>query len=79
MENFRRISSDDMLMEQVEEALRMTPEQRFRAGGELFDAACRFALAGIRGTFPGASEQECLARLKQRFAWADELDPAVRP
>ena len=79
MENIRRIDSDDMLMEQVEQAQRMTPEERFRAGAELFDAGCRFALAGIRGTFPAATEEECLARLKQRFAWADELSPAVRP
>lgn len=79
MESIRRIDSDDMLMEQVEQALRMTPEERFRAGGELFDAGCRFALAGIRGSFPGASEEECLSRLRQRLAWADELSPAVRP
>jgi hypothetical protein len=79
MENIRRIDSDDMLMEQVEQALRMTPEERFRAGGELFDAGCRFALAGIRGTFPGADEEECLLRLRQRFAWVEQSEPAVRP
>jgi hypothetical protein len=79
MENIRHIDSDDMLMEQVEQALRMTPEERFRAGGELFDAGCRFTLAGIRGSFPGASEEECLEHLKERLAWADELQPAARP
>ena len=79
MENIRRIDSDDMLMEQVEQALRMTPEERFRAGGELFDAGCRFALAGIRGNFPSADEEECLLRLRQRLAWADELTAPARP
>ena len=79
METIRRIDSDDMLMEQVEQALRMTPEERFRAGGELFDAGCRFALAGIRGSFPDASEEECMERLRQRFAWVEELELPVRP
>lgn len=79
MKDIKRVNSDDMLMEQVEQARRMTPEQKFRAGGQLFDAGCQFALAGIRGSFPGASEEECLARLKRRFALADKLHPGVRP
>ena len=79
MNDLKFVDSDDMLMEQVEQARRMTPEQKFRAGGQLFDAACRFALAGIRGSFPGASEEECLARLKRRFALVDEIYPGVRP
>jgi hypothetical protein len=79
MEPMRMIDSDDMLLEQVEQALAMTPEERFRAGGELFDAGCRFALMGIRSNFPGAGEAECLERLRQRLAWADELYEPVRP
>jgi hypothetical protein len=78
-DGIRRLDSNDMLMEQVEQALRMTPEERFRAGGELFDAGCRFAMAGIRGTFHGASDEECFKRLKQRIAWVEELEPATRP
>lgn len=79
MNDIKLVTSDDMLMEQVEQARRMTPEQKFRAGGELFDAACRFALAGIRGSFPHASDEECLIRLKRRFALVDEMYPGVRP
>ncbi len=79
METMRMIDSDDMLLEQVEQALAMTPEERFRAGGELFDAGCRFALMGIRSNFPDASDEECLERLRQRLAWADELHPPARP
>ncbi len=79
MENIRMVDSDDMLLEQVEQALAMTPEERFRAGGVLFDAGCRFALIGIRGNFPNASDEECLERLRQRLAWADELHAPVRP
>lgn len=63
------MGSDDRLLEQVEPALAMTPEERFRAGGGLFDAGCRFALMGIRRKFPNASEAECLERLPQRLAW----------
>ena len=74
MNDLKFVDSDDMLMEQAEQALRMTPGQRFRAGAELFDAACRFSLAGIRSNFPGATERECLERLRQRLVWADELE-----
>ena len=79
MHAIKPITSDDMFIEQVEQALRMTPAQRFRAGAELFDAACRFSLAGIRSNFPGASREECLERLRQRLAWAEELEGTARP
>ena len=79
MENIRRIDSDDMLMEQVEQALSMTPEERFRAGGELFDAGCMVAFGGIRGYFPRASVEECLFRLKLRYQVVAEADSVWRP
>ena len=79
MNDIKTLSSDDMFIEQVEQALRMTPAQRFHAGAELFDAACRFSLAGIRSNFPGASQEECLERLRQRLVWAEELEGAARP
>ena len=63
MEPMRVIDSDDMPMEQVEQAL----------------AGCRFALMGIRINFPSASEEECLERLRQRLAWSDELHEPVHP
>ena len=79
METMRIIDQDDMLLEQVDQALAMTPEQRFRAGGELFDAGCRFALMGIRGNFPNASDDECVERLRRRLECADELYGTVHP
>ena len=79
MNDIKPVTSDDMLMEQVEQARRMTPGQRFLAGAELFDAACRFSLAGIRSNFPGASKAECLERLRQRLVWAEELEGTARP
>ena len=68
-----------MLQEQVEQARKMTPEQKFRAGGQLFDASCRFALADIRERLPHASDAECLLRLKRRFEIADSRFPGFRP
>ncbi len=52
MNDLKSVDSADMLMEQVEQARRMTPEQKFRAGGQLFDAACRFPSPASAGVFP---------------------------
>jgi hypothetical protein len=35
---------------------------------ELFEAACRITLAGIRNQFPDASEHQCLEILRERLA-----------
>jgi hypothetical protein len=79
MDDLKPVTSDDMLMAQVEQALRMTPEERFRAGGQLFDATCRFSLAGIRSNFPMASDSECVERLRQRLSWSESLESPQRP
>jgi hypothetical protein len=60
--------------EDIEQARRMTPAQRFWAGGELFDEACRWTLAGIRHQHPGISEGEALAELRRRLAVAQEME-----
>ena len=56
--------------EDLEQARRMTPEQKFRAGGDLFDAACRWTLAGIRHQNPGISEQQAFEELRRRLSLA---------
>jgi hypothetical protein len=56
-----RLDADD-----IAQARRMTGAQRLRAGGELFDDACRWTLAGIRAQHAGISESECLAELRRR-------------
>jgi hypothetical protein len=60
--------------EDIERARRMTPSQKFRAGGELFDDACRWTLAGIRRDFPGISDADAMAELRRRVALDDEDD-----
>jgi hypothetical protein len=60
--------------EDVEQARRMTPQQRLAAGGELFDDACRWALAGIRHQNPGISDADALAELRRRVAMGERLE-----
>jgi len=57
--------------EDIEQARRMTGSQKLRAGGDLFDDACRWTLAGIRNQNPGISEEAAMAELKRRV---DEED-----
>jgi hypothetical protein len=56
--------------EDLEQARRMTPEQKFRAGGDLFDAACRWTLAGIRQQNPGITDTQALQELRRRLSLA---------
>lgn len=77
MENIRHIDSDDMLMEQVEQALRMTPEERVWAGVELFESWRLLARAGITGSFPNADEALIQQKLEERLAIARMLDGRV--
>jgi len=77
MENIRHIDSDDMLMEQVEQALRMTPEERVWAGVELFESWRLLARAGICGTFPNADESVIQQKMEDRLAIARMLDGRV--
>jgi hypothetical protein len=58
--------------EDIEQARRMTGTQKLRAGGDLFDDACRWTLAGIRADHPGISEADALAELKRRVAMDDD-------
>lgn len=62
--------------EALEQARRMSPEEKLRAGGELFDEACRWTLAGIRHQHPGITDEDALAELRRRVA---SPAPAVWP
>jgi hypothetical protein len=63
---------DQLDREDIEQARRMTPSQKLRAGAELFDDACRWTLAGIRRDFPGISDADAMAELRRRVALDDE-------
>jgi hypothetical protein len=58
--------------EDIEQARRMTPSQKLRAGGDLFDEACRWTLAGIRHDHPGITPEAALAELRRRLEMDDQ-------
>ena len=58
---------DELYREEILEARAMSPEDKIRAGQQLFEAACRVTLAGIRNQNPGISEERCLEILRQRL------------
>jgi hypothetical protein len=57
--------------EDIEQARRMTGSQKLRAGGDLFDDACRWTLAGIRADHPGISDTDAMSELRRRVAMED--------
>ena len=54
--------------EDLEQARRMTPAQKLWAGGELFDDACRWTLAGIRNQHPEFTPEQAERFLKEGAA-----------
>jgi hypothetical protein len=60
--------------EDIEQARRMTPEERLRAGAELFEYACRITISGIRAANPGADDAKVLRILRERIALDDEIE-----
>lgn len=72
------MSLDDLISqldaEDIEQARRMTPSQKLRAGGDLFDDACRWTLAGIRNQHPQFTPEQAMDELRRRLdvAEADE-------
>jgi hypothetical protein len=59
--------------EEIEDARRLTPAQRFLAGPELFDLAAEFAFAGIRMQNPSFSEQQVRAEFRRRLQIAERV------
>jgi len=58
----QQLDADD-----IERARRMTGSEKMRMGGDLFDEACRWTLAGIRNENPGISEADALEELRRRI------------
>ena len=65
---------DELYREELIEARAMSPEQKLLAGQQLFEAACRITMAGIRNQFPDASEAQCRAILRQRLEYQRRLE-----
>ena len=70
---------DELYREEVLEARAMAPIDKIRAGQQLFEAACRITLAGIRNQHPTASEEECLENLRQRLILQRRLEEKDAP
>lgn len=51
----------------IEQARRMTFEERFLAGAQLFEMACNVSRAGIRAQYPEADDDEVEQRLRDRI------------
>lgn len=62
VELLRQLETEDL-----EQARSMSIAEKFRAGGDLFDDACRWTLAGIKAQFPGISPSEARAELLRRL------------
>ena len=70
--------ADTLYWEKVERARTMKPEDRMKAGPELFDYACSITLTALHEQMPRASEAELLAVLRQRLAIKRQLEEASR-
>lgn len=53
--------------EKIERARRMTPAEKFFAGPELFENACKWMRTGIRSQFPDADDQRVEEILAERL------------
>jgi hypothetical protein len=49
----------------IRQARAMSPEMKFRAGGDLFVEACHWSLAGLAKRFPKMDESALRQRLAQ--------------
>jgi hypothetical protein len=65
---------DELYREEVLEARAMSLADKVRAGQQLFEAACRITLAGIRHQNPGATEEQCREILRQRLILQRKLE-----
>jgi len=62
---------DRLYFREIEDARRMTPEQKLLAGGDLFDYACEITKAGIRAEHPDADENEVRRIFRERLELAE--------
>jgi len=51
----------------IRQARALSPEMKFRAGGDLFEEACMWSLAGIAARSPHLSPQECREKLRKQI------------
>lgn len=75
----KRVPYDPSLPERldIEAFHRMSDDEKFLAGPQLFDLACRVALDGIRHDFPGATKEERQRMLHERVEMLRRMEGDV--
>ena len=69
---------DELYREEVLDARKMSPEDKFLAGEELFEYASSITLAGIRTQNPGFTEEDCRRELERRLELRKRMDRRTR-
>jgi hypothetical protein len=65
---------DQLYREEVLEARKMAPEEKFLAGEELFEYACSITLAGIKSQNPEFSDEDCRRELERRLQLEERME-----
>jgi hypothetical protein len=65
---------DELYREEVLEARKMTPEEKFLAGEQLFEYACSITLAGIKSQNPEFTDEDCRRELERRLDMRERMD-----
>ena len=65
---------DQLTREDIAQARRTPPSLKLRAGGDRFDEACRWMLAGIRHENPEISDSAALDELRRRLSISAKLE-----
>jgi len=66
--------SDELYREKVLEARKMSPEQKFLLGEELFNRECAIALADIRSQNPEFSDEDCRRELVRLLELQEQME-----
>lgn len=69
---------DELYREEVRDARRMTAEEKFLAGEELFEYACSITMAGIQSQNPGWDPKTCRRELERRLELGERLERTAR-
>ncbi len=68
---------DAIYRDKVLQARRMSLEEKFLAGPQLFDYACRITMDGIRSQHPDADERRVRDILRERLELARRLEQVL--
>jgi len=65
---------DELYRDKVRQAREMSPEEKFLAGGELFEFCCELMASGIRADHPEADEQDVRRLMAERLKLGRRLE-----